>query len=84
MRHTAISIVAAVASAAGTVVSAHAETINVYDAHGGSVVSRYRESASVCLADADGKCDSAVYQPLNLSPLFASDGTLADGIPVVD
>ena len=37
MRHIAISIVAAVASMAGTVVSAHAETINVSDNHGGSV-----------------------------------------------
>src|SRR5271169_3921183 len=37
MRHIAISIVAAVASTAGTVVSANAETINVYDDHGGSV-----------------------------------------------
>jgi len=50
----------------------------------GSVVNRYRNSASVCLADADGKCDSAVYQPLNLSPLFASDGTLAAGIATAD
>jgi hypothetical protein len=37
MRHIAISIVVAVASMAGTVVSAHAETINVSDNHGGSV-----------------------------------------------
>jgi uncharacterized protein (DUF2235 family) len=58
------------------------QTINekVHD----SVVSRYRKSASVCSVDADGTCESAVYKPLNLSPLFTKDGTLADGIPVVD
>jgi uncharacterized protein (DUF2235 family) len=44
-----------------------------------SVVSRYGKSASICLADADGRCDSAVYQPLNLSPLFLDAGVLADG-----
>src|SRR5271154_3894073 len=37
MRATATSIVAAVAWTAGTIVSASAETINVYDNHGGSV-----------------------------------------------
>jgi uncharacterized protein (DUF2235 family) len=58
------------------------QTINekVHD----SAVSRYRKSASVCLADAVGRCDSAVYQPLNLSRLFASDGTLAEGVAIAD
>ena len=37
MRRIAISIVAAVAWTAGAIVSARAETINVYDDHGGSV-----------------------------------------------
>jgi hypothetical protein len=37
MRHIAISIVAAVAWTDAAVVSARAETINVYDDHGGSV-----------------------------------------------
>jgi len=50
----------------------------------GSVVSRYRKSASVCLADADGTCGSAIYQPLNLSPLFTSDGTPARGVATAD
>jgi uncharacterized protein (DUF2235 family) len=45
-----------------------------------SVVDRYRKSAAVCSVDAKGTCESAVYQPLNLSPLFASDGTLAEGV----
>jgi hypothetical protein len=37
MRAIATSIVAAVAWTAGTIVPASAETINVYDDHGGSV-----------------------------------------------
>jgi uncharacterized protein (DUF2235 family) len=50
----------------------------------GSVVSRYRKSASICSVDKDGTCDSALYQPFNLSPLFASDGSLAAGAVVAD
>jgi hypothetical protein len=50
----------------------------------GSVVSRHGKSASVCSVDANGTCDSAVYQPLNLSPLFESDGTLAEGVATTD
>jgi hypothetical protein len=37
MRPVASSIAATVAWTVGTIVSAHAETINVYDDHGGSV-----------------------------------------------
>jgi uncharacterized protein (DUF2235 family) len=47
-----------------------------------SVVSR--KSASVCSVDADGTCASAVYQLINLSPPFAKDGTLAEGVPTAD
>jgi uncharacterized protein (DUF2235 family) len=43
-----------------------------------SVVSRYRNPASICLADKIGTCGSAVYQPLNLSSLFPGAGALAE------
>jgi hypothetical protein len=49
-----------------------------------SVLSRYRKSALVCSVDAEGTCESAVYQPPNLSPLFSSAGTLAEGVAVED
>ena len=49
-----------------------------------SVVSRYRESAPFCVTDAAGLCNSETYEPLNLSPLFSSDGALAEGVSVVD
>jgi uncharacterized protein (DUF2235 family) len=48
----------------------------------GSVVGRYREQASVCVDDAGGRCGSLTYQPPNLTPLFAPDGTLVKGAPV--
>lgn len=48
----------------------------------GSVVNRYGRPASICLDDAEGRCASVAYQPPNLKPLFASDGTLAEGVAV--
>jgi uncharacterized protein (DUF2235 family) len=48
----------------------------------GSVVARYRKQASVCVDDIEGRCGSVTYQPPNLKPLFAADGTLVQGAPV--
>jgi len=49
-----------------------------------SVVARYGKSASICTADKAGICDTETYEPRNLSPLFASDGTLIEGESVAD
>ena len=49
-----------------------------------SVVGRYGKPALVCSADAAGTCEPAVYEPRNLKPLFASDGTPAAGLAVAD
>jgi hypothetical protein len=43
-----------------------------------SVVSRYRKPASICSVDKDGTFGSAIYESLNLSPLFPGSGTLAE------
>jgi hypothetical protein len=63
MRHIAISIVAAVAWRDGAVVSAGAETINVYDDHGGSVAEHDARWSELAARGANvwvvGRCHSA-------------------------
>jgi uncharacterized protein (DUF2235 family) len=49
-----------------------------------SVIARYGKQAQVCSDDADGVCETALYAPKNLAPLFNSIGELKAGVRVVD
>ena len=49
-----------------------------------SVVARYGKPVAICTTDKTGICDTATYEPRNLSPLFSSAGALNEGTSMAD
>ena len=71
MRHIAISIVAALAWTDAAIVSARAESVNVYDDHGGSVADYDARWSELAARGANVRLSARVNPPARCcSPIF--------------